>query len=61
MLYPLSYEGLPCAFAQHTGPSGSGWLPRSRRSVPHLCRVPWARLTTALTRGVDLGRPAFSG
>jgi hypothetical protein len=20
---------------------GSGWLPRSRRSVPHLCRVPW--------------------
>jgi hypothetical protein len=33
---------------------GSGWLPDSRCSVPHLCRVPcdWLR-ATALTRGGD--------
>ena len=51
MLYTLSYEGLACLFAQHVGGvvvgRGSGWLPRSRRSVPHLCRVPWTRFTTA--------------
>ena len=44
MLYPLSYEGLRCTFAQHGGRvlvhRARGWLPRSRRSVPHLCRVP---------------------
>jgi hypothetical protein len=44
MLYPLSYEGLCCTFALDIGrvspPLGSGSLSRSRRSVPHLCRVP---------------------
>jgi hypothetical protein len=44
MHYPLSYENLRCTFAQHGGHvlvcRGSGWLPRSRRSVPHLCRMP---------------------
>ena len=43
MLYPLSYEGLRCTFPAwraNLGSSGSGWLPRSRRSGSHLCRVP---------------------
>ena len=56
MLYPLSYEGLACPFSQHAGangdPSGRGWLPRSRRSVPHLCRASWSSATT-LTRRAD--------
>ncbi len=57
MLYPLSYEGLRCTFALYRAslrPLGSGLLPRSRRSVPHLCRVPCDQLlTNASTRGAD--------
>jgi hypothetical protein len=46
MLYPLSYEGLRCmlpSMSDDFGLLGSGRLPRFRRSVPQLCRVPWAR------------------
>jgi hypothetical protein len=49
MLYPLSYEGLTGAFAQlarqvSVRRARAGW-PRSQRSVPHLCRVPWASMS----------------
>jgi len=46
--YPLRYEGLACTLPSMPGKSwsvGSGWLPRSRRSVPHLRRVPWTQLS----------------
>ncbi len=46
MLYPLSYEGLllcVCPACRRVSVRwGRGWLPRFRRSVPHLCRVPWS-------------------
>ena len=57
MLYPLSYEGLRCTFAQHAatfGPLGLGRLPRSRRSVPQLCRVPWASFWPAPRRAAPI-------
>ena len=46
MLYPLSYEGLPLyvrlGYRASVGSSGSGWLPRSRRSVPRAVTRPLA-------------------
>jgi hypothetical protein len=42
MLYPLSYEGLLCAFAQHAGLVSCRWswvATSLRRLVPRLCRV----------------------
>ena len=44
MLYPLSYEGLRRTLPSMAGGSwsvGFGLAASSRRSVPHLCRVPW--------------------
>ena len=46
MLYPLSYEGIPLyvrlGYRASVGSSGSGWLPRSRRSVPRAVTRPLA-------------------
>jgi hypothetical protein len=57
MLYPLSYEGLPVHLPSVWavfGPLGSGWIPRVRRPVPHLCRVPCGLPLPAVpTRGAD--------
>jgi hypothetical protein len=57
MLYPLSYEGLRCAFVQHAGRvlvrrARAGCLPQTvcAASVP---RAVDEHLTTASTRGVD--------
>jgi hypothetical protein len=50
MLYPLSYDGLRCTSTPGYGaslrPLGAGWLRRSRRPVPHLCRVQCDQLLT---------------
>ena len=39
MLYPLSYEGLPCTFAQHAGlvPGRWSWV---ATSLPTACAAP---------------------
>jgi hypothetical protein len=57
MLYPLSYEGLLCVFAQHDGRVLSIKIGLAA-SLPTVCAAPVPRaarrrLTTALTRGAD--------
>jgi hypothetical protein len=42
MLYPLSYEGLPCTFAQHAG-LGSGRWSWVATSLPTACAAPVPR------------------
>jgi hypothetical protein len=57
MLYPLSYEGLPCTFAQHDGRvlvrrARAGCLaPDGLCRTCAACRGP--AVNTALTRGAD--------
>jgi hypothetical protein len=54
MLYPLSYEGLACTFAQHAGQVSVRWA-RAGYLVPDgLRRVPSDQfLSTAPTRGAE--------
>ncbi len=52
MLYPLSYEGLTCTFAQHAGQVSFRWARAGYLASDGLCRVPWGQLLpTAPTRG----------
>jgi hypothetical protein len=57
MLYPLSYEGLPCSFAQHAGHVVVRRVGLAA-SLQTVCAAPVPRavdqcLTTVLTRGAD--------
>jgi hypothetical protein len=48
MLYPLSYEGLIYAFAQHAGEwwsVGPGLAASLLTVCANLCRVPWSSLS----------------
>jgi hypothetical protein len=54
MLYPLSYEGLCCMFAQRVGRVLVRWAREDYPASNGLCRVPCDRLLpTAPTRGAD--------
>jgi hypothetical protein len=54
MLYPLSYEGLACMFAQHAGRVSVRWARAGYLALDGLCRVPCGQLlATASTRGID--------
>jgi hypothetical protein len=39
MLYPLSYEGLPCPFAQHAGLIWGRWARAGYLAPDGLCRT----------------------
>jgi hypothetical protein len=47
MLYPLSYEGLACTFAQHAVRVSVRWAPACYLVPDSLCRVPGGQLLTA--------------
>ncbi len=61
MLYPLSYEGLACTFAQDVGRVASVGLGQAT-SLPTVCAVPVPHVVdqlviTALARGTDCTAP----
>jgi hypothetical protein len=54
MLYPLSYEGLACAFTQHAGQASVRWARAGYLAPDGPCHVPGDQfLITAPTRGAE--------